>query len=565
MTTPTPSDSSRTVDLEDILGDTVLPTIKSTGFITTDGTVPPPASPSIKIHPSDTPTMPIDTDIIPPSISDPVTMQDTPAAESTLPFKTQQVLVEQVWTSPTEWKDEADTLSMPSNFDQAVSQNLLNTPKINLVDSPEGRKWATVLQDGIDLTVAENGFIPSLENKDSEWRQFVPYNGQELRGRQPNLGGGAANQVLTGERAVLQILTHVGTGTIFQVPLWHTGIWLTLKPPLETELVELNRMLVSQKIELGRYTYGLAFSNSIVYTVEHLMDFALRHVYDASIKLDVSDTRALKDLILAQDIPSVLWGLACTLYPKGFQYRRACMQDPATCNHVVEELMNLRKLLWTNRAALTDWQRAHMASWRSASKDLESVKKYQEEMLQLNDFTIKLQEGTEQEMRIILKSPTVSDYVDSGHRWINGIVDLVDKVLAAQNKAGEREKLITQHGQATAMRQYTHWIRSIEFDHHVVNGEEIHRTVEDREAIEKVCDALSGDDGIRNHFMQQVGEYINQSTQAVVGIPTYDCPACQATQESTHQLPHHRNIIPLDVIQTFFALLTQRISRIVQR
>jgi len=162
MTTPTPSDPSRTVDLEDILADTVLPTIKSTGFITTDGTVPPPTSPSIKIHPSDTPTMPIDTDIIPPSISDPVTMQDTPAAESTLPFKTQQVLVEQVWTSPTEWKDEADTLSMPSNFDQAMSQNLLNTPKINLIDSPEVCKWATVLQDCIDLIVAENAFIPSL-------------------------------------------------------------------------------------------------------------------------------------------------------------------------------------------------------------------------------------------------------------------------------------------------------------------------------------------------------------------------------------------------------------------
>lgn len=489
--------------------------------------------------------------------------KDTPTSVPTA--KEQRVTVEQPWTAKTAWSEEAETLSMPSHFDQVVSQNLLNTPKINLLDSPEGRQWATVLNEGVDLTAANNAFVPSLEEPSSDWRQFVEYNGNELRGRQPNLGGGASNQVLTGERAVLQILTHVGTGSIFQVPLWHTGIWLTFKPPLETELVELNRLLVSQKIELGRYTYGLAFSNTIVYTLEHLIDFALRHVYDASIKLDVSDPRTLKDLIVTQDIPTVLWGLAGTLYPKGFQYRRACMQDPATCNHVVEELMNIRKLLWVNRAGLTDWQRSHMANWRSASMDLDSVKKYRTEMLGLNDYTIKIHEGTDREMRIVLKSPTIADYVDSGYRWINGIVDLVEKTLANQNKSDDRQRLITQHGQATAMRQYTHWIRAIEFDHHVVNNEEIHRTVEDREAIEKVCDALSSDDGIRNKFLEQVAEYINHSTLAVIGIPTYDCPACQTTQESHIALPHHRNIIPLDVNQTFFALLTQRMQRILGR
>ena len=480
-------------------------------------------------------------------------------------FKPQAVTVEQVWTTPTKWDDNAETLNMPSNFDQEVSRNLLDTPKINLVDSPEGRSWANVLQDGIDLTVAENTFVPSLENPNSDWRQFATYNGQELRGRQPNLGGGAANQVLTGERAVLQIMTHVGTGSIFQVPLWHTGIWLTFKPPLDSELVELNRILVAQKMELGRYTYGLAFSNSIVYTIEHLVDFALRHVYDASIKLDVSNPRTLKDIIVSHDIPSLLWGLASAMYPKGFQYRRACAADPATCNHVIEELINLRKLLWVDRASLTDWQRAHMASWRSASKDMDSLKKYREEMLKLNDYTVKFHEDTPQEMRIILRSPSISEYIDAGYRWVGSIVDLVDKTLAAKNNQAEREKLITQYGQATAMRQYTHWIRSIEFDHQVVEGSEIQRTIEDREAIEKVCDALSGDDAIRNHFLEQVGTYINESTIAVVGIPTYDCPACQSVQESNLVLPHHKNIIPLDVQQTFFALLTQRMQRIAVR
>jgi hypothetical protein len=206
-----------------------------------------------------------------------------------------------------------------------------------------------------------------------------------------------------------------------------------------------------------------------------------------------------------------------------------------------------------------------MSSWRSASKDLDSLKRYRDEMLKLNDYTVKFHEGTPREMRVVLRSPTVSEYIDAGYRWVGGITDLVEKTLAAKNNTTDREKLITQYGQATAMRQYTHWIRSLEFDHHVVNGEEIHRTVEDREAIEKVCDALSGDDTIRNYFLEQVAQYINESTIAVIGIPTYDCPACQTTQESALPLPHHKNVIPLDVQQTFFALLTQRMQRIATR
>jgi len=547
-TPPTPTASLDNVDLSKV----VKTVTEITPVIETPTT--PPVTPPVIETPPAAPTPPPAAEPAPPT-------PPPPDPNAPYIFKEQRTTVEQAWTAPTTWSDEAETLNMPSHFDQEVSRNLLNTPKINLVDSPEGRKWASVLQEGVDLTMAENAFVPSLEAEHTDWRQAVHYNGAELRGRQPNIGGGNTNQVLTGERAVLQILTHVGSGSIFQVPLWHTGIWLTLKPPMESELVELNRILVAQKIELGRYTYGLAFSNSIVYTIEHLVDFALRHVYDTSIKLDVSNTRALKDLIVTQDIPTLLWGLACAMYPKGFQYRRACMEDPATCNHIVEEVINLRKLLWVDRTALTDWQRSHMSSWRSASMEMETINRYRSEMLSLNDFTIRLYENTDREMRIVLKSPTVSDYIDSGYRWIGGIVELVEKTLAAQSRSDERTKLITQHGQATAMRQYTHWIRAIQ----IVSHDEVVRSIEDREAIEKVCDALSGDDAVRNTFLTKVAEYINQSTHAVIGIPTYDCPACKTPQESSLVLPHHRNVIPLDVNQTFFALLTQRMARIAQR
>jgi uncharacterized protein len=448
-----------------------------------------------------------------------------------------------------------DELVLPSNFDAETRDVLERAPNVNLLDNPEARAWATDLAEGLELTSYNETFVPTLENQESEFRHKLEHNGGSLMSASPKFKN-IENQNIKGERAVIRIISHLGLGTLFQVSLWHSGLWVTFKPPSEAEIIELNRLLVSDKIKLGRYTYGLVFSNVSSYTTDRLMDFALAHIYDITSKVEDITIDTLKDNISCQDIPSFLWGFICTMYPRGFKYRRACVNDPVKCNHVIEETLNLTKLQWTNTKALTDWQKTFMAGRQSKMKDKASIVRYKEELTQLQNKKIVINEGMSNEVIIIIKTPSVTEHVDAGHKWINDIVDVIDKTVGTDINEQERNGFIVKHAQASAMRQYSHWVDSIEYDTNVID---------DRETIEQTLDVLSADDEVRIAFNTGVVDYINSSTVSVIGIPVFDCPVCNKTQEASIELPAYKNIIPLDVMQLFFQCLTQRMSRLMAR
>jgi hypothetical protein len=198
-----------------------------------------------------------------------------------------------------------------------------------------------------------------------------------------------------------------------------------------------------------------------------------------------------------------------------------------------------------------------MALRQPFGRDLSSVKKFRDEMLGLEKRRVSLSDAfTDSELHVTLKSPTVTQYVNEGHRWISGIVDKITTSINTTANDEERNLIIQRYAQATSMRQYAHWIESIELDSNVID---------DRETIEMTLDVMSADDRVREKFIEAVVKYINDSTLAVVGIPTYDCPVCHTEQKENTINDAFVNIIPLDVIQLFFGLITQRIQRIATR
>jgi hypothetical protein len=467
----------------------------------------------------------------------------------------QFVTLEYTYSDPTNWDSNLDTISLPSNHDKETRRVIENSPNINLNDDQETRKWASVVEDGLEFTTEAEIYVPTLEKDDSDFRQALDHNGTKLVAGQPKFKNNE-NQKLAGERGVIRIMSYLGLGTLFNTPLWHTGIWVTFKAPTESEIIELNRMLVADKIRFGRSTYSLAYSNLTSYTTDKLVKFALDHVYDTTLKSDDIGPGGLRDIISCQDIPSLLWGFTCTMYPRGFQYNRACINDPVKCNHVIEEKLNLSKLQWTNNNALTDWQKTHMSVRRANSKSLADVTRYKEELTKIQKRRVPVETGYDAELAITLKTPSINEHIDSGHRWVGEIVALVEKTLGVDASENEKNTLIVRHGQASAMRQYAHWVDIIEVDTN---------SVEDRETIDETLDVLSSDNAIRTSFINAVIEYINHSTISVIGIPTFKCPKCSTQQLPEPPLPRHENIIPLDVHQLFFALATAQISRIITR
>lgn len=127
---------------------------------------------------------------------------------------------------------------------------------------------------------------------------------------------------------------------------------------------------------LGRMTNGLVFSNTAVHLINDLLDFALQHVYDTNAK--EMSPKYLESIVLVTDIPLILWGLASAIYPNGYPYSRGCINTEKVCNHVFEALLNLSKLMWTNRAALSEWQTKRMSQRKTRMSD-EDLKRYAEE------------------------------------------------------------------------------------------------------------------------------------------------------------------------------------------
>lgn len=460
-----------------------------------------------------------------------------------------------------------DTVAIPPADEEVISDRLSQVPNIDIVLGTGQNRWASVLKDSLShLPMA--GVYSQRLNASAEpvFQQHLDYGGKIFRGRAPTFNKKPGVRQVEGEQALIELVTHLGVGGLFRAPLWNSGFWVTFKPATDSELLELNRMIYADKIELGRWSYGLALSNSVIYTLDRVFEFVLRHVYNTSVKPEEMPISELRNYIAPQDINSFIWGYLCANYPSGFHYTTACVTDPDKCATVIEENLNVTKLQWFDTSVLTEWQKAHMASMQANTKTLESIKRYREEMGALKSRRIVINQGTKHELAVTISTPTISEYINQGHKWIAGIVQSVNTALESDANIKDRNLAINYIGKATTLCQYVHWIEAIEYGELTGDGTNAddlsQNTITDQATIEETLKALSSTDSIREKIIEEVIKYINESTIAIIGVPAFDCPVCGKPQEGEVIYPRHTSVIPLDVLQVFFALLSQRLDRI---
>lgn len=479
--------------------------------------------------------------------------------EFTAPVRREHfVVVDEEWSSPRDPEYDSEELSLPDDLRGHVVANVRNFPVLDMANTPQAKDvWAPAVQDSLTHQSYEELYEDSLAREGSSWKQGVDVNNGRYGGAIPKVKP-REGQDLQGERAVIQAMRHIGLGTQFTEAMWHSGIWITFKAPTDTEIIELNRQLFADKIQFGRYTHGLAFSNVSSFMIDRVVNFALDHVYTTTLEDHPGkiNSRGLKDVLLSQDIPTLLTGFLSSMYAKGFNYRRACTADPEKCMHVIEEVVNISKLVFVDNNALTERQKVFMMNRQSRCRTMKEVKDYQSESLRQAKRVIKLREGTQHEFKMTIKSPTISEYVEAGYKWIDGITQLVEQALVNESSPDAREHYVQVHGQATFMRQYSHFVECISLP----GGD-----ITDKESVEKTLGVLSSDDAVRNKFTEEVIKYINDSTISIVGIPVFDCPVCGKEQVEEHGFKKFKNIIPLDVLQSFFGLVTQRVAKITER
>ena len=438
---------------------------------------------------------------------------------------------------------------------QEFNQLARNARRLDPTKSQRGRVWRRAVELGQELMVRADVGLDALTRDSSLWRQGVPTGGEssmELRAGRPGFGERRGNAPLVGEEAIHYLQSMLGTGQLARIPLWHSGIWVDLKAPTEAQLLELDRRIANEKIILGRLTQGLAYSNMSVYHNSFLFNFVLSMVFNCSI--ENFNTERLKQAILLPDLPQLLWGLLLTIYPNGYRYHRPCINDPSKCTHVVEALLNISKLSWTDVNALSQSQRDHMKRRTAKFTDLE-LKNYrsQHRYNKLGTVTVKEVEGSK--TTVELRVPTLADYEESGFAWIESIVSSTDQAFGSQFNQEERNEYIMEQARVASLRQYAHWIERITLNPR--EGEQ--KIIEDRNTVEMSVGQLTGDSVVYENLLEGVRVFINDATISQIAIPNYKCPACQMDQNDPEERKHP-HLIPLDVGAVFFTLLGQRVT-----
>ncbi|EKD89702.1 MAG: hypothetical protein ACD_33C00004G0002 [uncultured bacterium] len=418
-------------------------------------------------------------------------------------------------------------------------------------NDPSIKNWKSTVENSVEFYTVGNMYQDRFNDTSSHFKQGVEDTNQKLNSIS-SFKFKKMDGEIKGELALLKVSTFLGLGDIINVPLPHSGLWVTLKPPAEKDLIDFYNSLFRDKISLGRTTSGLTLSNFSVYINDRLVDFIIKHIH--SVNFSDINKEELKKYILIHDLPILAWGFACTMYPSGFSFQRSCINDLEKCSYVAKADINMTKLLWIDNSSLTASQKLILSEYRPNKLTIENYHKFKAEHSKVVSTYFTTKNGIKFHLRV----PTIAEYSSDGLAWINKINSNIEYVVMDESsrEAEEKEEMLTQYVKSSLLRQYNHFIDYIELDENTIN---------DRETINSLLEALSADDDVRTDFLYNVNKFINDTTIGIIGIPEYDCPVCKTKQNTEPVNEKLVNVIPMDVINLFFQLITLRIARILER
>jgi hypothetical protein len=156
------------------------------------------------------------------------------------------------------------------------------------------------------------------------------------------------------------------------------------------------------------------------------------------------------------------------------------------------------------------------------------------------------------------------DHATYGLKWVTSIIREVEEKLIGETASDDpdseyfkkKDELINEYIKVSILNQYRHYIESIEMGDN---------TIVDPDTIDQVLVPLSNDNTLRVKFLEEVSKFIEDTTIAVIGIPTYRCPKCNKEQNEPNMPQRFIDVIPLDVLNLFFGLISLRTSVILTR
>lgn len=431
--------------------------------------------------------------------------------------------------------------------DSEIAESVTGFKNTNPTIGEEGRLWVAAVRAAQKMRVAKKLQEKNLEL--GQWRQFVQIGGYRSYSRE--VQSRVVDREISGIRAINHLRHVMFQGEDRETPLYASGVHMSLRAVPDTELSNLETLVLSEKEAIGRLTGGAGLSATAVYLVDHVASMIVNNMVKTNVELNSPDQ--LLDLILVTDIQNLALNQAHTIFPKGYPIEVPCTRDYERCQHVESFNLSLRYMAIHQNEKLTDHQRAHMAD-PDRKITIADVEKYQAEGPVKVSKSVTVNAG---KVRVDFRTPTLRQYISDGRAWIDGISSMVDTILSDQLDERQRQFTVEDHARLTTLRQYAHFIKSIT----IVSAEGIESTITDRETLMDSISDLSANDEALTAIVEGVREHIEAATITVVGVPKTPCPKCQPDVVLTEEEKKHPRYVPVDGLNLFFTLLSLKLTK----
>ena len=463
-------------------------------------------------------------------------------------------------------KQLSRSLPMPSatyskvlDFFQKVEKYVEENGEDSITD-----KQRNVLEDirqSSMYTLFRDMFCAKLNKNTDDYVNDVHYADKTINIRPATITKQEGDESVSGLKAINMFRSLVSVGEVIQLPLWHSGFWVLIKPPTQAEIANLQTSLTANEITLGRETNTLVYSNYSVVTNRILTDFIIDHIAQTSIKgwqdLD------LREYISTQDFYPLVTGMLSTMTPEGVNIIRYCSNATVNddtgkpkCDFFVSGTVDPKKLVWVNKKALTTKMLSHMMTRKfNETMTPDMVKDYQMNILSLREKTVDIKLDNGKSFEVTFSVPSLRDYLINGEAWVEEIIQMAESMFSDTDSKDQKNAKVNNLSNSSVLGIYNTFVKGFKLP----TGE----TITDTSTFKDILSDLSLDDTAFSEFINKLSDYISDSPIAIVATPTYTCPKCNKEQKEG-ATGVFKEFIPLDVVSHFFVLCGLR-SRIIQQ
>lgn len=463
-------------------------------------------------------------------------------------------------TDPVQIQEMVKSISIPADSPDNMVRFLVENPT-NL-DEENATTMINSMSDARELVSSDFRMTEqALNNEDIEMTQAIYLDvdqSQRTRSRRTSIRNTGGN--LTGLRAKAAIMDALGMSTLFTLVLPHSGLVAIVSPPVAAEIIDFQYILDTSKINIGRTIGGSNYGTATWYINDKLVDLFISKL--SYINLKDSSPENIRSLLDPMDIPTIAWGLACTMYPDGYVFNRTALLDNGKTEHVMGRIWLPDMAIYAN-SRLSTRQKQHLIKAENTAMSNEEILSYRRDWKKEEDVAkferlvhtrkITKKAGTEiQDMYVELGQSNMENYVEHGSAWDVYIKDAISETLSMASDENIRSRYLSDKIQTTALREYSHFIRKIRIERYLEGSdksETITIDIDSQESLTETLDSISNIPDIRNKLVEIVVEYINKQIKVVYGVPTIS-----EYEEKHNTTPVSNKIVPINTVIAFFTL-----------